>query len=332
MKALLCEEWGPPETLVVKEVADPTPGEHDAVVRVHAAGVNFPDTLIIQNKYQVKPPLPLTPGGECAGVVESVGAKVTHVRPGMRVIALPLHGAFADKVRCDARMLVPMPDGLDMVTASSFLMTYGTSYHALVDRAALGAGQTLLVLGGSGGVGLAAIEIGKALGARVIAAASTEEKLAVCREHGADLTIDYEREDLRGRVKELTDGKGADVIYDPVGGRYTEAALRACAWRGRLLIVGFAAGEIPRLPVNLVLLKGCAVVGVFWGDYAKREPGHLMADLQALFGWLRDGAIAPRIAGTYPLERAGEALRALMDRRVSGKLVITTGAADSPAA
>jgi NADPH:quinone reductase len=323
MRALLCREFGPADKLVVEEVADPVAGEKDAVVRVHAAAVNFPDTLIIENRYQFKPPLPFSPGGECAGVVESVGAKVRHLRPGQRVIAITLHGAFAEKVRCDARMLVPMPDEMDFVTGAATVMTYGTSYHALVDRAALQKGETLLVLGASGGVGLAAIEIGKALGARVIAAASSAEKLAVCQEHGADEIIDYEREDLKERVKALTGGAGADVIYDPVGGRYTELALRGAAWRGRLLVVGFAAGDIPRLPANLLLLKGCAALGVFWGDYARREPGRLLEDLRALFTWQREGTIRPRITATYPLERGAEAIAALAARAATGKLVIT---------
>ena len=322
MKALLCKAFGPPESLVVEEVADPVAGDGEVVVRVRAAGVNFPDVLIIQDKYQFKPPLPFSPGGECAGVVDSVGAQVTMWKPGDRVIAFTGHGAFAEKVRCEARALVPLVGDLDDVTASAFVMTYGTSYHALADRAALREGETLLVLGAAGGVGLAAIEIGKALGARVIAAASTADKLAVCRAHGADEGINYESEDLRARIKELTAGKGVDVIYDPVGGRFTEAALRSAAWRGRLLVVGFANGEIPKIPANLTLLKGAALVGVFWGDYARREPGRLMGDLQKLFGWLREGKLLPRIAGRYPLERGGEAIAELMHRRVAGKLVV----------
>ena len=323
MRALLCKEWGPPSKLVVEDVAELEPGDKEAVVRVHAAGVNFPDTLIIQNKYQFKPALPFAPGGECAGVIEKVGAKVTHLKPGDRVIAFTPFGAFAEQVLSDARTLVPMPDALDFVTASAFVMAYGTSYHALVDRAALAPGQTLLVLGASGGVGLAAVEIGKALGARVIAAASSPEKLAICKQHGADELIDYEHEDLKERVRALTDGKGADVIYDPVGGKFTELALRSTAWRGRLLVVGFANGEIPQLPANLPLLKGSSIVGVFWGDYARREPGHLLADLRTLLAWLAEGKLRPRIAATYPLERGAEAITALMERRVSGKLVIT---------
>lgn len=322
MKALLCEQFGPAEMLVLREVPDPVPGERDALVRVHAAGVNFPDTLIIENRYQFKPELPFAPGGECAGVVEAVGAGVRHIRPGMRVMAFTTWGAFAEKVVVPAKNLIPVPDGMDFAVAAAFTIAYATSYHALVDRAALKAGESLLVLGASGGVGLAAVEIGAALGARVIAAASSPDKLAICREHGAAETIDYEREDLRERVKALSGGAGVDVVYDPVGGRFTELALRSLAWRGRLLVVGFAAGEIPKVPANLLLLKGSAMLGVFWGDYARREPGHLLADLQAMFAWMREGRLRPRIAAVYPLERGAEAIGQLAARKVSGKLVI----------
>lgn len=323
MKALLCKQHGEPETLVVEDTAAPVPGDSQALIRVHAAGVNFPDTLIIQNKYQFKPALPFSPGGECAGVVEAVGAKVKNVRPGDRVIAFTGWGAFAELVVADAFALVPMPSGLDFVTASAFVMTYGTSYHALADRAALQAGETLLVLGASGGVGLAAIEIGKVLGARVIACASTAEKLAVCKQHGADELINYSTEDLKERIKQITEGRGVDVTYDPVGGAFTEVALRSSAWRGRHLIIGFANGEIPKLPANLTLLKGCSVVGVFWGEYIKREPKKNYQDLTTLFGWLQEDRLRPHVGERYPLERGGEAIRALMDRRVSGKVVIT---------
>jgi NADPH:quinone reductase len=323
MKALLCKSFGPPESLVVDEVPDLLPGDNDAIVRVHAAGVNFPDVLIIQNKYQFKPELPFSAGGECSGVVESVGAKVKNVKPGDKVIAFTGWGGFAQQVRADSRALIPMPPEMDFVTGASFVMTYATSYHALKDRAALKSGETLLVLGASGGVGLAAIEIGKALGAKVIAAASTAEKLAVCKDHGADELINYNSEDLKARLKELTGGKGVDVVYDPVGGDYSEPALRSMAWRGRFLVIGFANGEIPKIPLNLALLKGCAIVGVFWGDYAKREPMNNLMDLRALLGWLKEGKLRPHIAGTYPLERGAEAIRQLMDRKVSGKLVIT---------
>lgn len=306
----------------MEEVPDLVPGDREVVIRVHAAGVNFPDALIIQNKYQFKPELPFSPGGECAGIIEKVGAKVHHLSEGMRVIAFSSWGTFAEQVRVDAMAVVPLLDEVDFVTAASFVLAYATSYHALVDRASLKANETLLVLGASGGVGLAAVEIGKALGAKVIAAASTEQKLAICKEHGADEGILYEAEDLKERVRALTDGKGADVIYDPVGGRFTEQALRASAWRGRHLVVGFANGEIPKIPANLTLLKGSSVIGVFWGDYARREPGNLFGDLQTLFAWLLQKKLRPRIEATYPLERGGEAIAALMERRVSGKLVI----------
>lgn len=325
MKALLCTQFAPPEALVLQEVPDPVPGDTQVVIEVKAASVNFPDTLIVQGLYQFKPALPFSPGGECAGIVKSVGAKVKTAKPGDRVIAFTGWGAFAEQVVCDAMQLIPMPADMDFDTASAFVMTYATSYHALKDRAALKAGETLLVLGASGGVGLAAIEIGKALGAKVIAAASSPEKLAVCREHGADELIDYAQEDLKERIKALTGGKGANVIYDPVGGGYSEPALRSIAWRGRFLVVGFANGEIPKVPLNLALLKGAAIVGVFWGDYAKREPMNNLMDLKALLAWLKDGKLRPRIAARYPLARGAEAIRALMERKVSGKLVVNPG-------
>lgn len=325
MKALLCRQFGPPEALTVEELPDPLPGPGQVVIDVRAAGVNFPDTLIIQGKYQFKPPLPFAPGAECAGVVRAVGAAVKSVKIGDRVIAFTIHGAFATRLAVDATMLIPMPPALDFDTGAAFVMAYATSWHALADRGALQAGETLLVLGASGGVGLAAVEIGKALGARVIAGASSAAKLAVCREHGADELINYTEDDLRERVKALTDGRGVDVIYDPVGGIYTEPALRSMAWRGRHLIVGFANGEIPRIPANLPLLKGAAVVGVFLGDFLRREPERMTAGHMTLFGWLAEGKLRPRVAGHFPLARGGEAIRALMERRVSGKLVILPG-------
>lgn len=322
MKALLCKQFGPPETLVVETLPDLVAGDTQVVIDVHAASVNFPDTLIVQGLYQFKPQLPFSPGGECAGVVNSVGSKVKTVKPGDKVIAFTGWGAFAEQVAADPLQVMPMPAGMDFDTASAFVMTYATSYHALKDRAALKAGETLLVLGASGGVGLAAIEIGKALGAKVIAAASSAEKLDVCRQHGADEVINYTSEDLKDRIKTLTNGKGANVIYDPVGGPYSEPALRSIAWRGRFLVIGFANGEIPKIPLNLALLKGASIVGVFWGDYAKREPMNNIMDLRALFTWLTEGKLRPRIAGTYPLARGAEAIRALMERKVSGKLVV----------
>ena len=295
------------------------------MLSVRAASVNFPDVLIIQNKYQVKPPLPFSPGSEMAGVVKSVGDGVTHCQPGDAVMAITTYGAFAEEVKTEARRLLPIPSGMDFATAAAFGLTYATSEHALCDRGALKAGETLLVLGAAGGVGLAAIEIGKILGARVIACASADDKLAVCRAHGADDTINYAAEDLRERIKAITGGKGADVIYDPVGGPYTEPALRSIAWRGRLLVVGFAAGEIPKIPLNLTLLKGCAIVGVFWGEFTKREPQSFAAAMAKLSRWYGEGRLKPHISATLPLERASEALTLMADRKVQGKVVLTVG-------
>ena len=326
MKAVLCKQYGPPESLVIEELPAPRPGPGEVVVAVKAASVNFPDVLIIQNKYQFKPPLPFSPGSELAGVVKEVGAGVSNVRPGDRVIAFTTYGAFAEEVKTEAARLLPLPEKMDFVTGAAFLLTYATSDHALRDRGALKPGETLLVLGAAGGVGLAAIEIGKALGARVIACASSEDKLAVCREHGADATINYAAEDLRERVKALTEGRGVDVVYDAVGGAYTEPAFRSLAWRGRLLVVGFAAGEIPKLPLNLALLKGAAVVGVFWGDFARREPKAFAESVRQLARWYGEGRLRPHVSQTLPLERAAEAIQLLASRKAKGKVVLTMGA------
>ncbi len=323
MKALVCKTWGLPDTLVVEERSDPVPAPGQAVVRVHAAGVNFPDALLIQNKYQFTPTLPFVPGSECAGVVESVGEGVKRVKPGDRVIALTESGAFAEKVAASVEALTLLPEDVGFATGSAFLLTYGTAYHALAGRAALRQGEVLLVLGAAGGVGVAAIEIGKALGARVIAGASSPEKRDLCREHGADETIDYAATELKPALGALTAGKGVDVVFDPVGGAISEAALRNCAWRGRHLVIGFASGEIPRVPANLALLKGCSLVGVFWGRYIKTEPLAWAADLETLFRWLREGRLRPHVARRYPLERGAEALAALLARTALGKLVIT---------
>ena len=325
MKAVLCKAYGPPESLVFEDVPSPAPRPGEAVVSVKAASVNFPDVLIIENKYQVKPPLPFSPGSELAGIVKGVGDGVTSVAPGDRVLAITGYGAFAEEVAVDVRRLLPMPAGMDFPTAAAFGLAYATSEHALSDRGALKAGETLLVLGAAGGVGIAAIEIGKALGARVIACASTDDKLAVCRAHGADETINYATEDLRERIRALTGGNGPDVVYDPVGGAYTELALRSIAWRGRLLVVGFAAGEIPKIPLNLALLKGCSIVGIFWGDFARREP-QKFADAMARLGrWYADGSLKPHISATFPLDRAADALILMASRKVTGKIVLTAG-------
>jgi NADPH2:quinone reductase len=323
MKAVLCKAFGPPESLVVEEVISPDPGPGEVVVSVKAASVNFPDVLIIQNKYQFKPQLPFSPGSEVAGVVKTIGDGVTTVKAGDRVMAFTTYGAFAEEVKIEAKRLLPLPAGMDFTHAAAFGLTYATSDHALRDRGQLAAGETLLVLGAAGGVGLAAIEIGKALGARVIAAASTEDKLAVCREHGADDAINYATDDLRERIKSLTDGRGVDVVYDPVGGAYTEPALRSLAWRGRLLVVGFATGDIPKMPLNLTLLKGCSIVGVFWGEFTRREPQRFAESMQQLGRWYADGKLKPHVSQTYPLERAADALTAMASRQVKGKVVLT---------
>ena len=322
MKAVLCRQHGLPDTLELAELPTPQPGAGQVRIAVKAAGVNFPDTLIIQNKYQFKPALPFAPGGELAGTITAVGAGVKGYGVGQNVIAFTGWGAFAEEVVADVAKLIPMPPSVPFEIAASFVMTYGTSYHALKDRAALRPGETLLVLGAAGGVGLAAVELGKALGARVIAAASTDEKLAVCKAHGADETIDYATGDLRERIKELTEGRGVDVIYDPVGGDYSEPALRSMAWRGRFLVVGFANGEIPRIPLNLTLLKGCSIVGVFWGDYARREPQSNAKDLMELVGMMQAGTIKPLVSARYPLSQAAQALNAVMQRKVTGKIVL----------
>src|SRR5919204_2813743 len=321
MKAVLCKQYGPPESLVVEDLPSPKAAAGEVVVSVKAASVNFPDVLIIQNKYQFKPPLPFSPGSELAGVVKEVGTGVSGWKAGDRVIAFTTYGAFAEEVKTEAARLLPLPAGMDFVHGAAFLLTYGTSEHALRDRGALEAGESLLVLGAAGGVGLAAIEIGKALGARVIACASSESKLAVCREHGADATINYTTEDLRKRIHELTEGGGVDVVYDPVGGAYTEAAFRSLAWRGRLLVVGFAAGEIPKLPLNLALLKGAAAIGGFWGDFSRREPAAFAESVRQLGRWYGEGKLRPHVSRTFPLHQAVDALKLLASREAKGKIV-----------
>jgi NADPH2:quinone reductase len=322
MKAVQCVEWGPPEKLVVADIAIPEPGSGEVRVHVAAAGVNFPDALIVQKKYQVQPPLPFTPGTEVAGTVDKVGEGVRHVKAGDRVIAFVGIGGFAEFACAPAALVAPIPPGVGDEVAAAFTLTYATSHHALFDRGALKSGETLLVLGAGGGVGLAAVELGKVAGARVIAAASSAEKLAAAREHGADVLIDYSRQDLREAVKAATEGKGADVVYDPVGGPLTEAAVRSLAWRGRLLVIGFAQGEIPQIPANLLLIKGSSVVGVFWGDFARREPKANGAMLAELFGWLAAGKLRPHVSKTFSLQEVPTALRSLLDRAAVGKLVV----------
>jgi len=323
MKAVVCEKYGPPDSLVVKDLPSPRAGAAEVVISVKAASVNFPDVLIIENKYQFKPPLPFSPGSELSGVIKEVGPGVSGWKAGDRVLAYTAYGAFAEEVKVESNRLVGLPAKMSFEEGAAFILTYGTSDHALRDRAALASGETLLVLGAAGGVGVAAIEIGKALGARVIACASSDEKLAVCREHGADATINYASEDLRERIKALTEGRGPDVVYDAVGGPYTEPAFRSIAWRGRLLVVGFAAGEIPKLPLNLALLKGASVVGVFWGDFGRREPKPFAESLRQIAAWYEQGKLRPHVSERFPLEKAADALKLMAARKVKGKVVLT---------
>jgi NADPH2:quinone reductase len=294
-------------------------------IAIHACGVNFPDTLIIQNKYQFKPPLPFAPGGEVAGEIVEAGSSVKDARPGDRVIAMVGWGGYADELVVDETNLMPIPEGMDYVTAAGFTMVYGTSHHALKQRAQLRAGETLLVLGAAGGVGLTAVELGKLMGARVIAAASTDEKLALCKRYGADEVLNYSKESIKDRTKELTGGAGADVIYDAVGGDAFDQAMRCINWKGRLLVVGFASGRIPEVPANLILLKGCQVVGVFWGAFTAREAELNRANLAELGRWYREGKIKPHVSATFPLERAADALNVILERKATGKVVLTTG-------
>ncbi|MEL6636984.1 MAG: NADPH:quinone oxidoreductase family protein [Bacteroidota bacterium] len=322
MKAIVCEKFGPPSDLVLREFPSPVPGPKDVLIEVRACSVNFPDTLIIQGKYQYKPELPFTPGNDIAGVVKAVGAQVTHLSVGQEVFGFVMRGGFAEEVVAPAKNIFPKPPKMDFTTAASFMMAYSTSYHALVDRARLQAGETLVVLGAAGGVGLAAVELGKQLGARVIAAASTAEKLDLCKQYGADELLNYSEENLKQRIKELTDGRGAQVVYDPVGGAYSEAALRATAWAGRYLVVGFAAGTIPQIPLNLPLLKGCALVGVFWGSFAQQFPRQNIANTQQLLAWFAEGKLRPHLHATYPLAQTAQAIEAIIKREVRGKVVV----------
>jgi NADPH2:quinone reductase len=323
MRAVLCKEFGPPESLVVDEVPDPEAGAGQVVVDVAGCGVNFPDVLMIQDRYQFKPGLPFSPGGEIAGVVSAVGPDVDGVAVGDRVLASTGWGGMAERVVLGAGALVPVPEGVDLVEAAGFLFAHGTSHYALTDRGRLAPGETLLVLGAAGGVGLAAVELGAAMGARVIAAASSDDKLELCRQRGATEVINYATEDLRSRLKELTGNQGVDVCYDPVGGEYSEPALRSMAWDGRFLVIGFAAGDIPRIPLNLALLKSCQIVGVFWGAFTMRDPAGHRENIAELLEWWKDGRIKPHISATYPLERAGDAIAELAERRAKGKVVVT---------
>ena len=324
MRAVQCHAFGPIDTLRVDEVPDPAPGRGEVLIDVRAAGINFPDGLMVRGEYQMKPPTPFTPGSEVAGTVAALGEGVAEYRVGERVIAYCGLGGFAERVAVDAARVLPMPDGMEFAEAAGLVLVYGTSMHALADKAGLRAGETLLVLGAAGGVGLAAVELGAAIGAHVIAAASTEEKCALARAHGAELAINYTAGDLRSELKRLFPS-GVDVVYDPVGGAATEAAVRGLGWGGRLLVVGFAAGDIPRLPLNLLLLKEAAAIGVFWGAFVQRDPDRNARNLAQILRWYTDGKIRPHVSGRYRLENVTEALDAVMGRRATGKVVLVMG-------
>jgi NADPH2:quinone reductase len=331
MKAALCTHYGPPEELELRDIPSPAAGKGQVVVSVKACGVNFPDVLLIQDKYQFKPALPFPPGGEVAGIVKEVGEGVTNVKPGDRVAVSMGNGGFAEEVVADTRRCLIVPPNVDFDVASSFIVTYGTSWHALKDRADLKKGENLVVLGAAGGVGLSACEIGKAMGARVIAGASTQEKVDLAKKHGADDGFVYppvplsrdQQKQMTEDIKRLTGGNGADVLYDPVGDDYAEPGLRAMNWNGRYLVIGFAAGNIPKVPLNLTLLKGCQIVGVFWGAATMRDPKHAHESLQEVLRLIGEGKLKPHVSAKFPLARAGEAIRLLMDRKATGKVVVT---------
>lgn len=322
MKAVLCEAFGPPSSLTVAEIEAPVAGPGEVVVDVRAAALNFFDTLIIEGKYQIRPPMPFSPGAEMAGVVASVGEGVERVAVGDRVAAYAKFGCCREQVLLPEEDVIPIPDAVSFEEAAGLMVTYGTTMHALRGRADLKPGETIAVLGASGGVGQAAVEIAKLMGARVIACASSEEKLAFTRKFGADETVNYAEVDLKTRLKELTDGCGVDVVYDPVGGAHAEAALRATAWRGRFLVIGFASGDIPKIPLNLALLKGCDILGVFWGEAIVREPEDHWSDVAQLLEWVREGRLKPHIHAVFPLSRTAEALEELAARRALGKVIV----------
>ncbi|MBN8432014.1 NADPH:quinone oxidoreductase family protein [Microbulbifer salipaludis] len=323
MQALVCEAFGPVENLKIRHWSLPDLKPNEVRLEVHAAGVNFPDGLMVQGKYQVKPELPFVAGGECAGIIREVGDAVKGFTVGDRVIAMPGLAAFAEQVNVDHKLLMPMPSELDFPQAAGFCITYATSYYAFKQRAQLQEGETLVVLGAAGGVGVTAIQLGKLMGARVIACASTDEKLAFCRDLGADETINYSKENLKDRIRALTDDKGADVIYDPVGGQFTEQAYRSIAWGGRYLVVGFAAGDIPKLPLNLPLLKAGDILGIYWGGWAARDPRGNMQNFSELLGFVQDGSLQPLTTEVYALEDFLQAFTVIGERRAQGKVVLT---------
>ncbi|MEQ8403569.1 MAG: NADPH:quinone oxidoreductase family protein [Oceanicaulis sp.] len=323
MRALVCKDFAPYDQLKVEDVPEPDLGEGMVMIDVKAAGVNFPDILLVEGKYQMKPPTPFVPGMEAAGVVSKLGEKVQGVEEGQRVIVATMLGAFAEKVPAHFSQIVPMPDSMSYEEGAALTTIYGTSYHALKDRAKLKEGETVLVLGAAGGVGIATVQLAKAMGANVIAAASSDEKLAFAKENGADETVNYSTEDLKAKVKELTGGKGVDVVYDPVGGDFAEPALRASGWDARYLVVGFASGPIPKIPLNLALLNSRNIMGVFWGAWVGREPKANAQNMKEIFDFFEAGKIKPQISASYPLDDVQKAFEDLMERRVKGKVVLT---------
>lgn len=324
MRAVVCHEFGPIENLVVEELADPVPATGEVLIDIRAAGVNFPDGLMVRGQYQMKPSRPFIPGNEVAGTIAAIGPDVSGLRVGQRVVALCGLGGFAERVVAPENRVLPIPDAMDFSTAGGFMLVYGTSMHALADKARTRAGETLLVLGAAGGVGLAAVEIGAAMGMRVIAAASTDEKLALARAHGADIGINYSTADLKAELKRLVP-QGVDVVYDPVGGPLTEAAVRGMAWGGRLLVIGFANGDIPKLPLNLLLLREGEAIGVFWGAFTQRDPARHAENTAQLMRWFEEGKLHPHVGGAYGLDHVRDALADVMERRALGKIVLTAG-------
>ncbi|WP_031404444.1 NADPH:quinone oxidoreductase family protein [Thiomonas sp. FB-Cd] len=327
MKALMCKAYGPIADLRVESVPDPVAGAGQVVVNVKACALNFPDGLIVQGLYQVKPPLPFSPGAEFAGTITQVGEGVAGYAAGDAVIAFAGHGGLAERCAVDARRIMPLPKGMDFEQGAAFMLTYGTAIHALKDVAQLQSGESVAVLGAAGGVGLAAVDVAKAMGARVIAAASDDTKLGLAREHGADVLVNYASEDLRKRLLEFTDGRGADVVLDPVGGAYSEAALRATAWRGRFLVVGFASGDIPRIPLNLALLSERQILGVYWGEAIQRSPAQHAANVGQLLDWFGAARVRPAITERVALDQAAQAITKLSRREAMGKIVVVMSAA-----
>lgn len=323
MKAILCDKWGGPENLYVGEMPDPSPGHGEVLINVRAAGINYADTVLIQGNYQLKPDFPFVPGLEVSGIISEKGEGVSGLAVGDRVIGIPNIGGFAEKAVVKASATIPIPEAMDFNTAASFAVAYSTSHMALAHRAKIKSGETLLVFGSSGGVGLSALELGKSMGAKVIACASTAEKLHLCAEHGADHLINYSQEDIRDRVKNITGGRGADVIIDPVGGKTFDAAMRAINWEGRLVVIGFASGEPSQAPTNLIMVKNISIMGFYWGSYCTKSPAEVEKSMSQLLSMWQHGGLQPHISRTFPMENAGEALALMMSRHSTGKMVLT---------